>query len=253
MRPDWWKPFFTPANFPITELSLSRSTRQEAAALLRLLRLPRGARVLDLCCGVGRHSVLLAKAGLRVTGFDQSGSYLAAARRAARKKGLEAEFVRGDMRRLPFEGAFDAVVNLWTSFGYFPRLEDDRGALRGMLRSLKPGGRLVLEMVDGRRLLSGLPLKDWNREGRLWCLESHRLRRGADPAVFSERIFIGPDRAPRGGETFTRVYTRGRLEAELRRAGFVRIRILAGLIEPWAPLSRRRRILALAERERGES
>ena len=59
MKPDWWKPFFTPANFPIEALSLRRSTRREAAALMRLLRLPRGARVLDLCCGMGRHSLSL--------------------------------------------------------------------------------------------------------------------------------------------------------------------------------------------------
>ena len=83
MNLDWWKPFFTPANFPIGALSLRRSTLREAAALMRLLRLPKGARVLDLCCGMGRHSIPLSKAGYRVTGFDQSRAYLAAARQAA--------------------------------------------------------------------------------------------------------------------------------------------------------------------------
>ena len=83
----------------------------------------RGSRVLDLACGGGRHSRLLSQRW-RTTGLDLSPSLLG----LARKQAPHAEFVRGDMRVLPFRrGTFSMVVNLFTSFGYF---EDDRSHLR---------------------------------------------------------------------------------------------------------------------------
>ncbi|HAH05572.1 MAG TPA: hypothetical protein DCM05_03450 [Elusimicrobia bacterium] len=244
MRADWWRSFFTPKNFPIGELTGAEATRREARELLRVLRLPRGAKVLDLCCGMGRHSRLLARAGLQVTGFDQSRSYLA----AARKSCPGVRFVRGDMRELPFDSEFDAVVNLWTSFGYFRRAGDDRRALRAMRRALKPGGTLALELLDGGWLVGNFAAKDWRRKGAGWWLESRRLRRGKDPGVFAEMLLISADGKARGGEVFTRLYGRSRLERELGRAGFDVLRLRGGLMERGLRPPRCRRILALARR-----
>ncbi|WP_337588938.1 class I SAM-dependent methyltransferase [Gorillibacterium massiliense] len=89
----------------------------EVHEMVRWLSLKPGVEVLDLCCGMGRHSMALADAGYQVTGVDLSDVLLAEARRldpAGRMK-----WVKGDMRRIPLSGPFDAVVNLFTSFGYF--------------------------------------------------------------------------------------------------------------------------------------
>src|SRR5512138_1360083 len=104
-----------------------------------------GARVLDACCGPGRHSLELARRGYRVTGLDLTESYLEAARETASAEGLSIEFLRGDVRAFRRPGAFALCLNLFTSFGYFKSREEDIGTLRNFRASLAPGGALVLE------------------------------------------------------------------------------------------------------------
>ncbi|MGH7663909.1 MAG: class I SAM-dependent methyltransferase [Gemmatimonadaceae bacterium] len=96
------------------------SDRREVARILELLGLPAGARVLDVPCGQGRHAHLLAEAGLHVDAVDDSADLLERARRCG--IGRRLRYRRGDMRRLPcaWTGGFDAVLDLFTSFGFLP-------------------------------------------------------------------------------------------------------------------------------------
>ncbi len=127
----------------------SRPNHEDAQILplLRRLRMARGARVLDVPCGFGRHAVLLARRGYRVTGVDIGREVLAAGRRAAARAGVDLDFQRGDMRKLRFRGEFDLVLNLFTSFGYFGD-EGDAEVLRGFYRALRPGGWAALQMIN---------------------------------------------------------------------------------------------------------
>ncbi len=237
---DWWKGFFTPSVFPIAELMSPADTRVEVRELVRLL--PRGARVLDAPCGIGRHSIPLARKGFEVVGVDQSKDYLAQARRA----GSTARFVRGDLRDIFFDGVFDAVFNLWTSFGYFEDAADDLRALRCLRRALKPGGLLLLEVVDPASLRKHFEPKGRFPVGRSWVTETRRLREGNDPAVLAERVVVGPDGRRRRARSFVRLYDRRRLAAVLSRAGFERVTFRRGLVERVG--RRSERILALARR-----
>ena len=87
--------------------------------LIALLGLEPGMAVLDLCCGVGRHSLELARRGFQVTAVDRTERYLERASQQAAADGLEVEFVCEDMREFCHPGAFDVVLNLFTSFGIF--------------------------------------------------------------------------------------------------------------------------------------
>ncbi|WP_127578709.1 class I SAM-dependent methyltransferase [Paenibacillus koleovorans] len=119
----------------------------EVRKMIRWLGLPPGAKVLDLCCGMGRHALALAEAGYRVTGIDLSETLLQEARRQDTAHSID--WHAGDMRSLPFEDdTFRAVVNFFTSFGYF---EDDRHNLRvleEMHRVLEPGGRFLVDFLN---------------------------------------------------------------------------------------------------------
>jgi cyclopropane fatty-acyl-phospholipid synthase-like methyltransferase len=113
----------------------------------RLLRVQKGARVLDVPCGMGRITLPLAQMGLVMTGVDLTESYLARARRLAKRAGLDVRFIHSDMRTIDFDGEFDAAFNWFGSFGYF----SDAGNLafcRRVLRALKPGGRFLIEGVN---------------------------------------------------------------------------------------------------------
>lgn len=115
-----------------------------------------GARVLDLACGAGRHLAPLAEAGLRPVGLDLSRPLLRRAR-----EGADAPLARGDMRALPFRaGAFDAVVQFFTSFGYFRRREEDRRVLEEVRRVLRPGGAFLLDFLHADRVRRELVAED---------------------------------------------------------------------------------------------
>jgi SAM-dependent methyltransferase len=123
--------------------SFTKGTAQEVGFLLEQLRLPPGARLLDVGCGPGRHAVLLAQAGLAVTGVDVSRRFLDLAAESAKAVGAKASFFEVDARRMPFDGEFDAVISLCQG-GFGLMGGDDSLVLRRMMEALKPGGVLVM-------------------------------------------------------------------------------------------------------------
>jgi SAM-dependent methyltransferase len=127
--------------------SVLASGEEQIEKVVRLTGVERGA-VLDLCCGPGRHSVALAKRGFAVTAVDRSPFLLNKARARAAEAGVKIEFVAEDMRRFIRPAAFDLVVNIFTSFGYFDDPADNRKVVDLVRESLKPGGVFLLEMVS---------------------------------------------------------------------------------------------------------
>ena len=120
----------------------------EVDSVLELLGLPEGASILDLCCGIGRHSIEFARRGFKVTGVDRTRSYLAVARRQAKKEKIKnVAFIEGDMRTYCSPNTYDAVLNLYTSFSYFEDPEEDRRVLVNVHESLKDGGVFILQMM----------------------------------------------------------------------------------------------------------
>ena len=145
--PQWWESFFeSPDSLPLSFFPTPGETEAEVEGLLRLLDLPAGSRLADVCCGTGRHLVRLLQRGYQAVGVDISAMMLGRAREEARARGLPAPLVRADARHLPFRpGCFDAVLNLFNSFGYCEADEENEQVLREAARVLKPGGQFLLE------------------------------------------------------------------------------------------------------------
>lgn len=144
----------------------------EVDGAVSLLGLKEPARVLDLCCGPGRHSIELRRRGFDVTGVDRTERYLSEAKRRASGQGLEIEWVQSDMRDFSRAEAFDGAINLLTSFGYFEDQEEDRLVARNLLDSLKPGGRVVVDMMGKEVLARIFQARDWvEREDEFWLFE----------------------------------------------------------------------------------
>jgi SAM-dependent methyltransferase len=225
----WIPGFFRAPVFTPGAAEALAAAPAEAAAAWRRLGLKRGERVLDLACGTGRHSVELARRGAFVLGVDQSAAYLAQARRAAR--GLtRCRFARGDMRRLNFRGEFDAVINLWTSFGYFRAPGEDLAVLKGVARALKPGGRFLIELVDHAWVRSRPSHRHWDRRADgSFVLQDAHLVEGRDPRVVNEWTILRPGRRALTARFVLRGYDRPRLSALLRRAGLVPARFFGDM------------------------
>lgn len=134
------------------ELLTPERTAVEVEMIWKLLELEPGLELLDLACGHGRIANPLAERGVRVTGLDATPLFLELARADAADRGVEVEYVEGDMRSIPWPGRFDRVLNWFTSFGYFGD-DDNRRVLREACKALKPGGLLAVEMNHRDNLL----------------------------------------------------------------------------------------------------
>jgi SAM-dependent methyltransferase len=126
---------------------LDQQAPADAETIWRLLGLAPGMDVLDLPCGYGRIANLLAQRGCHVTAVDSCEIFLSLGRQSATRLGVPVEYVRTDMRFLPWKQAFDGVVNWFTSFGYFDD-DENRAFLRQMGAVLRPGGALVMDLSN---------------------------------------------------------------------------------------------------------
>jgi SAM-dependent methyltransferase len=146
---------------------------QEVRQIIALLGIKPGAAVLDLCCGIGRHSLELARGGYSVTGVDRTAAYLQTARQAAAVQGLAVEWVEADARRFVRPNAFDHAINMYTSFGYFEDPDEDLRMAGNILRSLKPGGSLMMDLMGKERLARIFSPRSWEQlpDGSLFLQE----------------------------------------------------------------------------------
>src|SRR2546425_2777598 len=140
-----WEDLY-PFTFPEAAFAVAD---EQVEKILRLTGIG-GGKVLDLCCGPGRHAVALAKRGFAGTAVDRTAFLLEHARAA--HASLSVEFVLEDMRRFSRPASFDLIINFFTSFGYFDDPADDLRVLELVCENLRPGGVFVLEMVSRERL-----------------------------------------------------------------------------------------------------
>jgi SAM-dependent methyltransferase len=239
----WWRHAFDDEYYRLhAPLFSEEDSRQEVAALIELLGLPLGARILDAPCGWGRHLPLLEEAGFRVTGLDLSTALL---RRAARGRRRRPDRVAADLRWLPFEAAsFDGVINVFTSLGVFHTDRDDLRLLREARRVLVPGGRFLLEAMHRDDVVRHFAVRD------RWELpDGTRVsaRREFDPVTGLSherwRWVRGAESGER--EQILRLRTATEVARLIRRAGFAAARFFGD----WdgSPLSHRSpRLIAVA-------
>ncbi len=176
MGREWWEGFFDRAWLEGGFGAIpEEQSRREAELIAGLLDLKPGMEVLDLCCGIGRISVPLAESGCAVTALDIQDDYLRLAAERAGRAGVGLELLQADMREIPFTDRFDAVINFFTSFGYFEQEADNQLTINSVFKSLKPGGRFLLELVNRDYLMAHYQPRGWSRE--------------ADWLMFEERSF----------------------------------------------------------------
>jgi SAM-dependent methyltransferase len=150
----WYKTFFGEDYLRIYDPILTpERTQREVDGIVNLLALPKGSSILDLCCGHGRHSITLAQHGYKVTGQDLSEVFLREAEKEALANGVHVDWLHGDMRNIPFENEFDAVINIFTAFGYLEDQGEDQKVLQQVCKALKQGGLFLLEMLHREALI----------------------------------------------------------------------------------------------------
>jgi ubiquinone/menaquinone biosynthesis C-methylase UbiE len=236
-KTEWWSQQFD-AHYlleyqPIFDLTRDR---HEVARIIDLLGLPAGSRILDVPCGQGRHAHLLAEAGFDVDGLDLSRELLDRARKRGTAQTLR--YTRGDMRKLParWTSRFDAVVNLFTSFGFFLLPRDDERVVAEWARVLKPGGTLIWHGGNRDGVMRRFLDRDW------WLADDHTMighERSFDvlSGVLTVRSTWRGKRSSGEREHRIRLYSATHLTELFARHGF----IVEAAYDGWTdrPLSRR--------------
>lgn len=125
--------------------------------LLKELKLPAKAKILDLACGNGRHAICLNQRGYEVIGIDLSDENIAQAKKYQNET---LSFYVHDMRDLYWDRYFDCILNLFTSFGYFEDDEDNQKTINSVASSLKHGGKFVLDFMNSEKVIDNLVLQE---------------------------------------------------------------------------------------------
>ena len=161
----------------------AQATQAEAEFVIEAMGLAPGANVLDVGCGYGRHAMELAARGYHVVGLDLSTPLLVRGGEEAQRRGLTINFVRGDMRELDFENQFEAAYCLFSTFGYFDD-ETNKKTLTNIARALKPGGKVLIEILNRDYIIADLPTRVWWEGEGCVVLEEVELN------YFSSRIQV---------------------------------------------------------------
>lgn len=218
-----WK-IMTPVLFPQSRIERAS---EEVDAITSLAKIKPGSKVLDLCCGVGRHALELARRGFTVTGVDRTRAYLQKANRQAKKEKLKVEFVQDDMRSFCRPKAFDIILNLFTSFGYFEDPAEDRQVIKNAYRSLKKNGILFMDMMGKEIIARIFTKRDWHESDGILILEERKVKGNWR---FTENRWIIIDGAKRSEVSFThRPYSAVEIEAILLDCSFQSVEIFGDL------------------------
>jgi SAM-dependent methyltransferase len=167
----FWSEMY-PFMFPEERFHLAEEQIEKALTLVDY----QGGAVLDLCCGPGRHSLALAKRGIRVTAVDRSEFLLSRAKTEAARLSLEIEFVLDDMRQFVRSHSYSLILNMFTSFGYFDDKEDDLTVLRNAYQSLKPGGAMLIDVLGKEPLARKYqPISSTQGADGILLIERHEI------------------------------------------------------------------------------
>jgi ubiquinone/menaquinone biosynthesis C-methylase UbiE len=175
---DWYKKSFGDDYLLVYKHRDLQGAYNEVKRMIEWLKLSEGAEVLDLCCGMGRHSMALSDFGYRVTGIDLSEVLLKEAVRLDADN--KVHWLQGDMRDVQLSGPFDAVVNLFTSFGYFEVDEENEKVLHEIYRLLKPNGegQFIIDFMNPGYVETHLLPFSKREEGSCTIEETRRLEDG---------------------------------------------------------------------------
>lgn len=217
MKSEWFKDWFNTSEYlNVYKHRNEDEAEQHIKLILDNVETFAGYRVLDMACGAGRHSILLAKKGLIVTAVDLSKNLLDIAKKTADEENLKIEFVNSDIRDFDTILDFDLVINLFTSFGYFENDEDNYAVLQKAYDLTLPGGYFVLDFFNSEYLKNNLI---GFSEEKINESVIHQHREIRDKRV-NKKIVITKNGDLKSFQESVRMFTKDELESELIKIGF---------------------------------
>jgi D-alanine-D-alanine ligase len=249
VRPDWWRSIFN-SLYLKTDADVvddQSITRSEVDLFSKILRLSPEDKILDLCCGQGRHSLELARRGFQnVEGLDRSHYLIQKAKSQNKKEGHNVRFREGDARKLTYPAdTFNVVMLLGNSFGYFETIQDDMSILKEVFRVLKPQGHLLIDVADGGYLREEFQSRSWEWIDKMYFVCRERSLSLDKQRLISREVINHVEKGVIADQFYAeRLYTRESMNELLKKAGFGDITIHGEI----SPDSQRNQDLGMMER-----
>ena len=160
LETDWYNKIWT---LDIQNQSWTEQTGKQVDFIVLVLKLTGRERILDLACGFGRHALEFARRGYSVVGIDITPTYVEYANAAAKAENLSARFYCMDIRDVAFENEFDVVLNMADgAVGYLENEEENNKIFAVIARTLKPGGRHLMDLMNGDYADTHFPCQLWD-------------------------------------------------------------------------------------------
>ncbi|MFX0077581.1 MAG: methyltransferase domain-containing protein, partial [Candidatus Hermodarchaeota archaeon] len=225
VKKDWWKRIFN-AYYLKTDGDVvedQKITSTEVDFFSGILDLRIDHRILDLCCGQGRHTIELNERGFnKVEGLDRSRYLIQKAKSIVRKKGLVCKFREGDARKVPYQNdEFDRVLILGNSFGYFESINDDIKVLKEVFRILKPWGRILIDLTDGVYVKNNFQTRSWEWIDKEYFVCRERALSADEQRLISREVITHVNKGVLVDQFYAeRLYSQEQIKNLLTRVGF---------------------------------
>jgi len=248
---EWYEKLYTKDYIELCGFASPKQTKVEAEFVAEVLKLNPDSKLLDLCCGFGRHTFEIAKlVNCQIVGFDLSDDYLAIAREKYSLSNIR--YIKGDMRDIRLNERFDAVTNLFTSFGFFEKDEENEKVIRAINKVLKKNGLFLLDYENKFNFVLNDVLKSEHHREQIgdnkYCIITNRYDVINEREIFSAKIIEdGKDEISVGYNI--RLYSLPELQNILNRNGF-------RIVNLWGDFDQReysvssRRLITLSEKVR---
>ena len=243
----WYEEVFDEDFLRTLPFTTPEQTSRETAFIRHSLAPPKGAELLDVGCGYGRHALELAQLGFRLTGLDLSLPMLIRAADHAQRRGLTVNFVHADMREMTFDGQFDGAYCMLSSFGYFDE-ETNLRVATAICKALKPGGKLLLDIINRDYIVGDLPSRAWWEGDGCVVLEEVDFNYHTSRVLIRRSVVFGNGRQSEQ-EISMRAYSLHEVGKLLRQAG-LRVLDVSGSLATKSRFfgAASRNIVALCER-----
>ncbi len=243
---EWWRVIFNPLYLKTDAdvVADAEITQQEVDVLLDIIRPTKDTRILDLCCGQGRHVFEMYRRGVQnIEGLDRSHYLIQKARKQARNEVLTLRFKEGDARKIPYPtDSFDVVMILGNSFGYFETVKDDLCVLREVMRVLIPDGTLILDLTDGDYLRNNYQSRSWEWVDKKLFVCRERALSADGKRLITREIISNTQKGVLADQFYAeRLYSKETISHLIQEAGFT----APVLHEKFTPASRRNQDLGM--------
>lgn len=234
---DWHKNFFKLWQKVQFDVYTPEQDKAQTDFICKVLKLKKGMNVLDVPCGYGRISHLLAQRGINVTGIEFNKHVLDFAEKKAKEDSLKINYVKGDMRNFSYRNKFDAVLCWFGSFGYFSD-EGNEKFIKSSARSLKKGGRLLIDTHTLETIITIFEPLTKNRYGKFPLMKEERVL-----DLETSRINVKWTLGKESQNSSIRLYSYKELIDLLSRNGFGKFKGLSSMNGDKFELGSRRLIL----------